>query len=68
MEVVIGRGDGTAKKEPDPRGVAEEGCDGTGNALIVPLGGAKDTLEGRSDGDTARGSTTESVALVPRGR
>jgi hypothetical protein len=48
--------------------VAEEGCDGTGNALIVPLGRAKDTLEGRSDGDTSRGSTTESVALVPLGR
>ena len=31
-------------------------------------GRAKDTFEGRSDGDTVRGSTTESVALVPRGR
>ncbi len=30
MEVVIGRGDETARKEPGPRGVAEEGCDGTG--------------------------------------
>ena len=33
-EVVIGRRDGTAREEPGPRGVAEEGCDGTGNALI----------------------------------
>ena len=31
-------------------------------------GRAKDTMEGWSDGDTARGNTTESVALVPRGR
>ena len=31
-------------------------------------GRAKDTLEGRRDGDTARGATTESVALMPRGR
>jgi hypothetical protein len=68
MEVVIGRRDGTARKEPGSRGVAEEGCDGTGNALIVPLGRAKDTLKGRSDGDTASGATTGSVALIPRGR
>ena len=31
-------------------------------------GRAKDTLEGRRDGDTARGATTESVALMPRDR
>ena len=31
-------------------------------------GRAKGTIEGRSDGDTARGATTESVALVLRGR
>jgi hypothetical protein len=36
-EVVIGRRDWTAREEPGPRGVAEEGCEGTGNALIVPL-------------------------------
>jgi hypothetical protein len=31
-------------------------------------GRAKDTMEGGSDGDAARGATTESVALVLRGR
>ena len=36
-EVVIGGRDGTAREKPGPRGVAEEGCDGPGNALIVPF-------------------------------
>ena len=36
-EVVIGRRDGTAREEPGPRGVAEEGCDGRGNGLMIML-------------------------------
>ena len=36
-EVVIGRRDGSAREEPGPRGLAEEECDGMGNALIVPF-------------------------------
>ena len=33
--VIVKRRDGAARKESGPRGVAEEGCDRTGIALIV---------------------------------
>ncbi len=70
-EYVIGRRDGGRgeaeraaavgrEKEQEEEGGEMEGESEEG-------GRAKDTMEGWSDGDTARGATTESMALVLRG-
>ena len=82
-EVVIGRRDGgrreaeraaVARREEELEeegGEMERGADSRVESTEGKWeegGRAKDTLEGGSDGDAARGATTESVALVQRGR
>ena len=68
-EVVIGRRDG-GRGEAEG-GEMERGADSwveSTEGESEEGGRAKDTMEGGSDGDAARGATTESVALVQRGR
>ncbi len=82
-EVVIGRRDGgrgeaeraaavgMEEEQEEEGGEMERGADSwveSTEGESEEGGRAKDTMEGWSDGDTARGATTESVALVLRGR
>ncbi len=82
-EVVIGRRDGGRGEAERAAAVRREeeqeeeggGMDRGADSWVESTereseegGRAKDTMEGGSDGDAARGATTESVALVLRGR